>query len=186
MRHILLVVCLFLVMLALGCNSQRRAITKIERLQKKHPELFTRDSLNVTTDTVYRELIRRVFVNGEEIDTTFVTVLSSLIDTFEVEKGRLKAKVRILESREMNTRTVEVYIRSRPDTIRDTIRVPEVLIRETPVPTPCEVVKPGGWPWWWMIVSALIAGVLTYFFGPKVATWARTVRKDIEQKSRST
>lgn len=164
MKQPFLIVCLFLVALGVsGCLTQRRAAIKLERIQAKYPELFERDSSSVTRDTAWREILKTIYIDGEEIDTSFVTLLGSVIDSFEVERGRLYSKIRVLESRELGTKTVEVYIRSNPDTIRDTIRVPEIRTVEKRVPAPCEVISSDGWPWWLILIAAVVSGAATYF-----------------------
>lgn len=158
-----LIVCLFLVALGVsGCLTQRRAAIKLERIQSKYPELFERDSSAVTRDTAWREILKTIYIDGEEIDTSFVTLLGSVIDSFEIERGRLYSKIRVLESRELGTKTVEVFVRSKPDTIRDTIRVPEIRTVEKPVPVPCEMISGDGWPWWVTLISAVLSAVAVY------------------------
>lgn len=154
----------FLILLAtaLGCMTQRRAVSQLGKIQKKHPDLFTRDT--VTIDSFIADTIAlhdTTIIDNEYIDTAVVTSLTEIIEDLTVENARLKIQLRTTTSIETNTRTWELTGTSKPDTI---IKIKEVPIRAVIFKTvpgqPCQVVQ--GAPWWYYILFALGGALFTY------------------------
>lgn len=148
--------------LSAGCLTQRQAVRKMGRVQKKFPALFSPDTVTVDssrTDTV--AVLDTLVIDGERIDTAVVTSLFDILDSLTVENSRLKISLRTTANVETETRTWELSGELKMDTIVQVKYVPvrQVVYKTMPA-APCEVVK--GAPWWYYALFAIAGGAFTY------------------------
>lgn len=142
-----------------GCISTRRgAIATLGKIEKKHPDLFSRDTVIVDSsrvDTI--AIIDETIIEKATIDTAVVMSLSDILDSLTVENSRLRVTLRTTPNIETNTRTWELSGEAKADTILKVIRVPvrEVVYKRFPA-APCQVV---GWPWWVAVLIGVIGVV---------------------------
>lgn len=163
----LIVGCLFL---ASSCRmSEAAAIRKLGRIERQWPGLFSDSLAVVSVDSVGSDtVIVRVPVPGRSAELELVLELSSLNDSIEVLEGkiRLLAKVSPLPGGAVGSRVVYVRAECLPDTVSVgvPVRVRTVVYR----PVPCTVSGgSAGMPWWWLVMTAVVSGALTYFLGVK-------------------
>jgi len=151
-----------ILLLALGCNTQRRAINQLERLQDKHPALFSSDTVvvnEIKTDTL--TVIEPVFVPEEKIDTAVVTSLTEIIEDLSIENSRLRVQLKTTANIETNSRTWELSGTCKDDTIyQELVRLVNYHHYKVMKPAACEVVK--GAPWWYYLISAVLGALLTF------------------------
>ena len=166
---------LLLVVLA-GCKlTERAALRKLERIERHHPQLFS-DSLEVVTDSiVYHDTVTislPVAENRAELE--LVMELATLADSIKAMEGRLRVAARYEENRELGTKTVYVSAACLPDTLTQQVPVPtRIVVYKS---APCSVEQGSRSPWWYYLLSALVGGVLTYFFGFRWESVRRSVR----------
>lgn len=145
-----------------GCSGQRRATRQIERIQKKHPALFSRDTVTVDSfavDTL--KILDTLVIDGTSIDTAVVTSLADILDSLTVENSQLKIELKTTANIETNTRTWELTGEVKNDTIiqlREVVR--KQIIYKTMPAEPCTVVK--GAPWWYYVLFSLGGAFFTY------------------------
>lgn len=167
---------LIFVLCLVGCNVTRRDIRKLERIAERSPELFEVPEIQV--DTVEKVVETKVPVPAKQLDSAFVFDLLSTLDSFEVENDGLKAKVTYLESREFGTKTIVVEVEAAPDTLPVEVVVPCPSYTPPDKPQPCRVTvvkQKNGYPWWYLLISGVVGGVLSWAFGLNPKSIRRTL-----------
>lgn len=153
---------LLMLLLALGCMTQRRAIHKLDRVQKKFPGLLASDTTFIDSVQVDSVMVTdSILLREESIDTAVVTSLADIIEDLTVENSRLKVQLKTTPSTETNSRTWELTGTCKDDTVY--LQRVQYLNRHhyRTVTVTKQVVK--GAPWWYYLLSAVVGMALTYF-----------------------
>lgn len=172
MRNISILSILLMFVIVAGCLTQRRSIHQLDKIQRKHPALFSPDTTVVDSSRIDSLLILdSIVVQEESIDTAVVTALADIIETLTIENSRLKVQLITTPSIETDTRTWELSGTCKADTVYQKIKVPvrQVIYQRMPA-QPCQVVK--GAPWWYYLITAGVTALLT---------WASIKRKSVAE-----
>lgn len=146
--------------LAVGCNTQRRAVRQLAKIQAEHPALFSPDTVVVdSTQWVTVRLMDTLVVDGSEYDTAVVTSLAEILENLTLENDRMKVELRTTASMETGTRTWELLGEVKTDTVARVVERPvRYVVYKTMPAAPCQVV--GGLPLWVAVVVGIIGAVL--------------------------
>lgn len=130
----------FLLIVALmGCNAQKRAIKRLAKIHREHPELF---AAKADTTTAVRQVL--VDVPGSRADSLFLPIA----DTFLLETVKVRTEIRIV--RDTLTREITNYVVSSeclPETIEIEITDTLVVVKESMVTKTIEVPTTPTWAW---------------------------------------